>query len=213
MTEIKDITIHTLGAPRSGTVYLNSLISALYASPSISVKSLGHSYEATRLVIDSKSTEPHIVAVRDPYDAISSDILGSMSKNILTEPPHRYIEDVTWLWESILSSEIFFIAPFEIFTNSPTDMVSKLESKYPILDGLADLTVTSQTLDAVLEEHDTRSLGLDTAERRARGHVPRDGQPSKVAVLEMLHSHHYSGRFEYLLSMYSELKNRYINIK
>lgn len=213
MTDDLKTTIYTLGAPRSGTIYLNCLMSALYGSPSVDIVSLGHSYEATRLVIDARSNAPHVVAIRDPYDAISSDILGSMSEHVLTESPHRYIEDVTWLWESILSSDIFFIAPFDVFTKSPTEIVGKLELKHPSLSGLADLTVTNQTLEDILAEHDNRSLGVDTAERRARGHVPRVNQPSKTAVLEMLHSKHYEPRFKYLFDMYSELENRYTDIK
>jgi len=224
----KQIYVHSLqiefgGFPRSGHGYFYRCLLDRYATI-YTGNPYRHHFAWHREFIRSGLSTPFIVPVRDPKEALVSNVVRGISlleeknlKNKIDTTYNEYLHEVdssidlmTTMWETVASSDRFFIAPFTEIISNKDEVIRRLEIKHPELktEPFAANRSASELLEVVAEEDKIR-LG---AAIREIGHVPRQTSVYKPKAIEVASDSTFKLRLEYLYTLQNNLLSRYEDI-
>ncbi len=205
--------IYTDGLERSGNVFLSYAISLITGKEVKSIRS--HNIET---LMAYKEHYPFVVPVRDALPSIASAKIYR-DKSFLDYPERMArhqgsdkIDDRSLQIENIIKKFLqytqylidnprFFIAPFDEFTQDATKTMRKLESQYPRITILNN--VTNEDIK------DACALGENMFHTEA-GNLPRP-TPKKAEMEEML-KYNFSTEIQAVQSNIDKLYKRYYDL-
>ena len=183
-----------------------------------------HHFSSHREFIRSGLDAPFIVPVRDPKEALISNTVRGINlleeKNLrnnvkTTHNEHLHEVDsglnlMTTIWETVSSSDKFFIAPFTEIVSNKDEVIRRLEVRYPELkaEPLGMNRSASELLKVVAQQDKVRLAGSN----RELGHVPRQESIYRPTAVSVVSDPIFRSRLEYLYTLQNKLLSRYENI-
>lgn len=221
----KQIPVHSLqiefgGFPRSGHGYLFRCLMDRYATMFTGVP-YRHHFASHREFIRSGLDIPFIVPVRDPKEALISNSVRGINlleeKNLSNKVNTTYdeylhvvdsgLDLMTTIWETVISSDRFFIAPFTEIVSNKDEVIRRLEIKHPELkaEPLGMNRSASEILKVVAEQDKVRLVGT----YKELGHVPRQESIYRPTAVSTVSDPIFRPRLEYLHTLQNKLISRY----
>lgn len=220
---VHDLQIEFGGFPRSGHGYFFRCLMDRYATM-YTGNPYRHHFSAHRDFIRSGLDIPFIVPVRDPKQALISNVVRSINlleeknlRNKVDTTYNEYLYEVdasldlmTTLWETVSSSDKFFIAPFTEIVSNKDEVIRRLEIRYPELkaEPLGVNRSASDLLKVVAKQDKIRLADAN----RELGHVPRQTSAYRPKAVEIVSDNTFRPRLEYLYTLQEKLLTKYKDV-
>lgn len=217
---VHNLQIELGGFPRSGHGYFSRCLLDRYSNMSTG-NTYKHHFSAHREFIRSGFDTPFIVPVRDPKEALISNTVRGINlleeknlRNNVKTTYNEYLHEVdsgldlmTTMWETVSSSDKFFIAPFAEIVSNKDEVIRRLEVRHPELkaEPLGMNRSASEILKVVAEQDKVRLAGAN----RELGHVPRQESTYRPKAVSVVSDPIFRPRLEYLHTLQKNLLSRY----
>lgn len=203
------------GAARSGSTYLQYLLTSQYKESGLFVRKTHLELDHLDRVKNPDNEETWIVPIRKPKNTAKSILAWATHKDstkfldeayVTTTPLYGTLDSITRLWETmLLDKHKFIFLDFDFLISNKKYVQSKLEFYIPrLLKEKHSNEISEEEIKEKLETDDKNRFSTEP-EYLNMGHLPRKKSEIYEKLEILFESDIYVRRFQYLNSLYSEL--------
>lgn len=203
------------GAARSGSTYLQYLLTSQYKEYELSIAKTHLELDHLNHIKSPNENETWIVPIRNPKSTAKSIFVWSTYKDsvkfleetyVTTTPLYGILDSITRLWETLtVDKSKFIFLDFDVLISNKTYVEKKLEFYIPrLLKEKYPYEISEKNIKEKLEADDKNTFSTIN-DYQNMGHLPREKSEIYIDLDRLLESDLYSRRLQYLNSLASEL--------